>query len=136
MSAALHQQTDEDLRSTLLTVDGKGRAAKEAALTELLARAEARGYHQGLDDERAEPTPPDSGRQHCGPSPELAQDAVPQYSEGEITWCDRLWAARGSVDDRCLCDCSKVCPLGRAGSMDRCTVPELEAHGRAKGWLP
>ena len=36
-------ETEDSLRSILLTVDGKGKAAKEAALEELLRRARRGG---------------------------------------------------------------------------------------------
>lgn len=49
---------EAELRQILLTCDGRGKVVKEAALEQLLRWAETRGYHQGLDDERAEPTPP------------------------------------------------------------------------------
>lgn len=39
--SGLASQPDEALRAILLTVDGKGRAAKEASLEELLRRAAA-----------------------------------------------------------------------------------------------
>lgn len=46
-------ETDTNLRAILLTVDGKGRAAKEAALEELLRRACEQAYDQAqqvMDD--------------------------------------------------------------------------------------
>ncbi len=33
-------------------------------------------------------------------------------------------------DGRCQCSCADVCPLGRAGSMMRCTETELRSAGK------
>ncbi len=49
----LSQLTDQDLRAILLTCDGKGKEAKEAALRELIDRAIAQ-ERQERDDFQAE----------------------------------------------------------------------------------
>lgn len=52
----------------------------------------------------------------------------------EIVWRERMAAAAEMADKRCQCNCADRCALGRAGSMDRCTLAELTEHGRANGW--
>lgn len=38
-------------------------------------------------------------------------------------------------DGLCQCSCANVCPLEKAGSMNRCSRKDLESRGKEEGWL-
>lgn len=58
--------------------------------------------------------------------------------DAATTWRARLRTITNCGNEEvqvCTCSHEAVCPLGKAASQRRCTEAELEAYGRAKGWL-
>lgn len=60
---------------------------------------------------------------------ERTEASMEEVAEQVEAWRDSRKPVKIMLDGRCGCSCADTCPLGRCGSLERCTEAELVAAG-------